>query len=167
MNILEALYRIPGQDKNRWVLLFPNFPHITPYVTQCNIPTYTFDRDDQTKAITGFNFLEDITITFVEDALGTIQLFLGTLEALTWNKESKVFRDLQILARQDAVLIMDDLDVGIMTLGWRFSGLRYLGADTLSLDYSGSGTLEISAHFSVEQVYNMYRLNNFGALPIP
>lgn len=167
MNILDVQYSIQDQNKNRWVMLFPTFPFVSPYITQCSIPTYNFTVDEQTKCITGFEFLEDITITFIEDTLGTIQMFLGTLEALSWNFETKVFRDNQRLAKQTAILMMDDLDIGIPTISFRFTGLRYMGRDTLSLDYSGDDTLLISAHFSVSEIFPMFPLNGYGALQIP
>lgn len=167
MNILDVQYSIQDQNKNRWIMLFPTFPQISPFITQCNIPTYNFTVDEQTKCITGFNFLEDITITFIEDIFGTVQMFLGTLEALTWNRETRVFSDFQRLAKQTAILMMNDLDIGIPSISFRFEGLRYLGRDTLSLDYAGDGTLELTAHFAVQEVWPLFPLNGQGSLPIP
>ena len=167
MNFTNILDKIDFQNKVQWIMLFPVFPHISPYITECVVPSYRFDTDSDTKAITGFSFLEDISITFQEDQDGTVQLFLGTLEALTWDRDTKVFRDNQALAKQFAYLTMDEIDPSIPTLGWRFFGLRYKGMDTLSFSNTGDGVLNITAHFSVDQIQPTFKYNNWGLLPTP
>ncbi len=167
LNYVNILSLMDIQDQSRWIMLFPMFPNITPYVESCTIPDYSFSTDDQTKAITGFNFLDDVSINFKEDDKGTVQFFLYTLEALTWDRYTKTFRDNQRFAKQFAIIIMDTYEIGAMTLGWRFYNLRYKGKDTLNLDQNGGGPLLITAHFSVEQIEPMYPRNQFGLLPIP
>ena len=164
---LDLVSMIPFQNKNQWVMLFPAFANITPYVMSCTIPSWRFEVDEQTKFIRTFNWLENISITFREDNLGSVQMFLGILEALTWNRETKVFRENQSLAKVSAVLTMDELMMGIPTIGWAFKGLRYLGQQTLNLDYSSNDSLNIVADFSVENIFPMFPLNLMGALPIP
>jgi len=148
-------------------MLFPVFPHISPYIQSCQVPQYNFITDEQTKAIVGFNFLDDITVTFREDEQGTVMMFLHTLEALTWDREHKVFRDKQILAKQMAFITLDELNLLIPTIGWRFRGLRFKSMDTIVFDTSGDGTVDITAHFSVEQIFPTFPLNLQGAMPIP
>jgi hypothetical protein len=165
--LLNILNTIPFQNQVQWVMLFPYAPNISPYVESVTIPSYKFETDPQTKMVTDFNFLEDVTVTFREDQLGTVQAFLGIWEALTWDRDTKVFRDKQKYAKQMGIITMDEIHPLTPTLGWRMMGMRYKGMDTLSLSQGGDGLTIISANFSVEQVQPMFPLNGFGFAPIP
>lgn len=163
---IEDIYNVQWQNAGQWTMMFTMFPHITVYVESVSIPNYTFNTHEQTKAITGFKFLGDITITFKEDGLGTVQQFLGILESLIWDRKTKIFRDNQRLALQSAVVSMDEFHPMMPTLMWRFSGLKYKGMADHNLTGWKGDKFPITTTWSVKQVYPMYLLNGFGTLPI-
>jgi len=127
------------------------------------LPSLNYEVINETKHIRGITHPESITLTFIEDELGTVRTYLQNWldDIITVNKDvdSEVgnsqwrFKDDQLASEKNAVLI-PLLKSGLPSPVWiQIMGMKYKSINDMNHDQSNGDPMKIEATFKVNKVW--------------
>lgn len=175
----HLITQIPFQLASLWHIIFIGVAemHLKILAQSVSIPfpKLKTERNAVTGDVyySGYEDVGEVSITFLETEVFTITRFINRWMDKHYDQSARVFRDqftagtldaLVVFERRGAKIDLQESDLGISgfqditnlatraTQMFLLSGMRPLGMENLSLDYTNDGPLSVDTSFAVDSV---------------